>query len=135
VSQLEGLHCILVDESQFLSSGFVDHLRWIASALEIPVLCYGLRTDFQTHLFEGSKRLLELCDSLEEVKNTCQRCNKKAIFNMRTVNGRGTLDGPQILLGVNESYDPVCAECFEDELSLFRPPSVDAKSAEISITS
>lgn len=109
---LKTLSCILVDEAQFLHPDFIDHLREISRDMNIPVICYGLRTDFRTHLFPGSKRLLELSDSIEEIKNTCHYCNRKSIFNMRLVNGKGVVEGPQILLGAEESYLSVCANCY-----------------------
>lgn len=101
--------CILVDEAQFLSEIAVDELREIATLMNIPVICYGLRTDFQSRLFPGSKRLLEVSDSIEEVKNTCKKCNSKAVFNMRVVNGKQVRSGPQVLIGGDESYIPVCS--------------------------
>ena len=113
---LKGLHCILVDEAQFLTSAFVEHLRFIATHHEIPVICYGLRTDFQTRSFEGSLRLLELADLIEEIKSTCQDCNKKAVFNMRLVNGMAAKAGPKIQLGAEESYIPVCSKCYDQRL-------------------
>ena len=79
----EGLHCILVDECQFLSPCLVDQLRELTRAVNVPVIAYGLRTDFRTRLFEGSRRLLEVADSIEEVKTTCRFCNRKAVFNLR----------------------------------------------------
>ena len=110
---LEDLSCILVDEAQFLAPEFVDHLRAISRDHDIPVICYGLRTDFKTELFAGSKRLLELADALEEVKNTCHYCNKKAIFNARLIGGVIVSEGPQVLLGAEETYLPVCSKCYE----------------------
>lgn len=111
-SDLEGLSCLLVDESQFLNPDFVEHLRDIASDYDIPVICYGLRTDFRTELFAGSKRLLELCDAIDEIKNTCHFCNKKAIFNARLVDGIIVTEGPQVLLGAEETYLAVCPRCY-----------------------
>ena len=111
-AMLKPLSCILVDEAQFLAPRFIDHLRDISRDLNVPVICYGLRTDFKTQLFPGSKRLLELSDSIEEIKNTCHYCNRKSIFNMRLVNGKGTLQGPQILLGAEETYLSVCPTCY-----------------------
>lgn len=113
---LQGVHCILVDEAQFLSAELIEQLRTIATNLEIPVICYGLRTDFRRRLFEGSKRLLELADSVEEVKTTCNQCNKKAIYNLRLQNGVPTLDGDSIELGLEDKYVPVCAPCYESLL-------------------
>jgi thymidine kinase len=80
------------------------------------VICYGLRTDFRTESFPGSRRLLELADSIEEVKVTCQNCNRKAVFNMRIAAGTPTLDGAQVQLGAEEAYIPVCFTCWDAAL-------------------
>jgi thymidine kinase len=103
-----GLDCVLVDEAQFLSPGVIEDLRRITVDPGVPVICYGLRTDFQTKLFPGAQRLMELADRIEEVKVTCQYCAKKAICNLRFVNGTPTVVGPQIQLGADEHYAPVC---------------------------
>ena len=110
--QFEGIDCVLVDEAQFLSAAVVEQLRRLTLHPGLPVICYGLRSDFRTRLFEGSTRLLELADSIEEVKVTCQYCNRKAIFNMRLVDGRATIDGEQIQIGGDEAYVPVCHNCY-----------------------
>ncbi len=99
-----GTACILVDEAQFLASDHVDHLHELAHLENVPVICYGLRTDFKRQLFPGSKRLLELADSIEEVKTTCFYCNRKATFNQRRVPGDA-----QVLIGGDDVYRPVCA--------------------------
>lgn len=109
---LDGIHCVLVDEAQFLDPMFIDQLRWVSSSLNIPVICYGLRTDFRRHLFAGSRRLMEIADAIEEVKMTCAYCNRKAVFNLKFVNGNATLDGPSIELGAEEKYLPACAPCY-----------------------
>ena len=103
-----GLDCVLVDEAQFLSPSLIDDLRRITVDPGVPVICYGLRTDFRTKLFPGAQRLMELADRIEEVKVTCQYCAKKAICNLRFVNGTPTVVGPQIQLGADEHYAPVC---------------------------
>ena len=103
-----GLDCVLVDEAQFLSPQIIEDLRRITVDPGVPVICYGLRTDFRTKLFPGAQRLMELADGIEEVKVTCQYCQKKAICNLRFVNGTPTVDGPQIQLGADEQYAPVC---------------------------
>lgn len=113
-----GIDCVLVDEAQFLSAAIIDQLRALTHGGP-PVICYGLRTDFRTHLFEGSRRLLELADSIEEVKVTCQFCNRKAIFNLRLQDGRAELDGPQIELGGNDRYAPTCFGCYRARTGLF----------------
>jgi len=110
------LHCVLVDEAQFLSPRIIEQLRDLTRTQKVPVICYGLRTDFRTRLFPGSRRLLELADSIEEIKVTCQFCNRKAIFNMRLVDGVPTDQGEQIQLGSNETYAPVCHSCYVERL-------------------
>jgi thymidine kinase len=107
-SDFAGLDCILVDEAQFLSPRVVVDLRRITVDPGVPVICYGLRTDFRTKLFPGSQRLMELADRIEEVKVTCQYCDKKATCNMRMVDGVPVVEGPQIQLGAEEQYAPVC---------------------------
>jgi thymidine kinase len=108
------LDCILVDEAQFLAPGIIEDLRRITVDPGIPVICYGLRTDFRTRLFPGAQRLMELADRIEEVKVTCQYCAKKAICNLRFVNGAPTLAGPQIQLGADEHYAPVCWHHYDE---------------------
>ncbi len=115
-SYFADLDCVLVDEAQFLSPEVIEQLRALTRTHNVPVICYGLRTDFRTRLFPGSKRLLELADSIEEVKVTCQFCNRKAIFNMRLLDGQPVFEGEQIQIGGNESYVPVCHQCFEAKL-------------------
>ncbi|HEX5063508.1 MAG TPA: thymidine kinase [Kofleriaceae bacterium] len=102
------LDCVLVDEAQFLAPSIIEDLRRITVDPGVPVICYGLRTDFQTKLFPGAQRLMELADRIEEVKVTCQYCAKKAICNLRFVNGTPTVVGPQIQLGADEHYAPMC---------------------------
>ncbi len=99
-----GVACFLVDEAQFLPVGVVDELHDIAHVGNVPVICYGLRTDYRRQLFDASKRLLELADSIEEVKTTCFYCNRKATFNQRLVGGT-----EQVQLGGDDVYRPVCA--------------------------
>jgi len=104
----EEIHCLIVDEVQFLEPGHIDQFRRIATERKIPVICYGLRTDFQCKLFPGSRRLLEVADSIEELKTTCYYCNTKAIFNMRLSNGVPVFEGAQIELGADDKYVPAC---------------------------
>jgi thymidine kinase len=110
------LDCVLVDEAQFLSVKVIEQLRALTRTQNVPVICYGLRTDFRTRLFAGARRLFELADSIEEVKVTCQYCNRKAIFNMRIVDGQPTESGATIQLGGNESYAPTCHGCYVERL-------------------
>lgn len=116
--ELYGISCVLVDEVQFLDPSFIEQLRNVATHSDIPVICYGLRTDFTRKLFPGSQRLLELADTIEEIKSTCQYCNKKAVFNQRYINGNAVLEGPQVMLGAEESYLPVCASCYDKQAEL-----------------
>ncbi|MBU6383638.1 MAG: thymidine kinase [Verrucomicrobia bacterium] len=115
-----GISCILVDEAQFLSGKVIEEFRRIALEHDIPVLCYGLRTDFKSRLFEGSQRLLELADSIEEVKATCHYCNRKSIMNLKHVNGLATNEGPSVELGCEEKYFPTCYKCYRRELDKAR---------------
>lgn len=113
----EGIDCILVDEAQFLSAAVIEQLRDISIEKSVPIICYGLRTDFRSHLFEGSRRLMELADSIEEVKATCHFCNRKSIMNLKHVNGVATVDGPVIQLGAEESYYPACYNCYQSQVA------------------
>jgi thymidine kinase len=106
-AMFEGIDCVLVDEAQFLAPKVIEQLRLVTLELDIPVICYGLRTDFRTELFPGSARLMALADSIEEVKVTCQHCGRKAVFNVRHAGGIAVIDGEQIVLGEQE-YAPVC---------------------------
>ena len=109
----DGLHCVLVDEGQFLSPTMVERLRSITHKYNVPVIAYGLRTDFRTQLFPGSRRLMELADAIEEIKTTCMFCNRKAVFNLRHDSaGRALIDGPQVSLGAEANYSPVCHGCY-----------------------
>ena len=107
--------CLLVDEAQFLTSEQVDDLLRIAILEDVPVLAYGIRTDFLTVAFPGSRRLLEIAHSLEELKTIC-RCGRKAIFNARKVDGRFVFDGAQVAIdGVDVTYESLCAACYLQE--------------------
>ena len=109
--------CILVDEAQFLSNEFIEDLMLVTIELRVPVICYGLKTNFKGELFSGSKRLLELADALEEVKTTCNFCNRKATFNLRMIDGSPTLLGDEIKLGTEETYVPTCKVCYLKKLN------------------
>jgi thymidine kinase len=99
--------CIIVDEAQFLTRPQVELLTAIVDELNIPVIAYGLRADFQGNLFEGSHWLLAWADSIEEIKTVCW-CGKKATYNARICNGKVVKEGEQVLLGGNESYTALC---------------------------
>ena len=108
---LEPPKWILVDEAQFLTKQQVDNLSKIVDEYDINVICYGLRTDFTTNSFEGSKRLFEIADNIEEMKISCS-CGNKAIVNARFDDGELVLDGKQIVIGGDEMYIPLCRNCF-----------------------
>lgn len=104
---------ILVDETQFISPEEVDRLSDIVDFYNIPVLCYGLRTDFLNHLFPGSRRLMEIADVIEEVPTVCW-CGKRAQCNTRYANGKIVREGAQIMLGSNESYVALCRKHYKE---------------------
>ena len=107
--------CLLVDEAQFLTEGQVDDLLRIAILEGVPVLAYGIRTDFQTVAFPGSRRLLEVAHSLEELKTIC-RCGRKAVFNARKVGDDYIFDGDQVAIdGVDVEYESLCGKCYLEE--------------------
>ena len=120
------IHCVLVDEAQFLLPTQVDQLRVMTQLWRVPIICYGLRTDFRTNLFPGSKRLMEVCDSIEEVKTTCHYCNSKAVMNLKHVNGKADTEGPAVQLGAEEKYFPTCFKCYRQQLN-------DAGQAPVSV--
>ncbi|MEN9872787.1 MAG: hypothetical protein RL450_722 [Actinomycetota bacterium] len=104
--------CLLIDEAQFLTPDQVDQALELAVLDKVPVLAYGIRTDFQTKSFPGSRRLLEIAHSLEELKTIC-RCGRKAMFNGRVINGNFTFDGEQVAIdGDQVSYESLCASCY-----------------------
>ena len=107
------VNAILVDEAQFLSPEEVDALSDIVDFYEIPVLSYGLRTDFLNHLFPGSRRLMEIADVIEEVPTVCW-CGKRAQCNTRYSNGKIVREGAQIMLGSNESYVALCRKHYKE---------------------
>lgn len=104
--------CLLLDEAQFLTSEQVDQAMETAVIDRVPVLAYGIRTDFLTHGFPGSIRLLEIAHSLEELKTIC-RCGKKAMFNARLKNGEFVFDGDQVAIDGDEvTYESLCPSCY-----------------------
>lgn len=107
-------HCLLVDEAQFLTPKQVDELFWYATEHDIPVLAYGLRTDFQTVGFPGATRLLELAHELQELKTIC-RCGKKALLNGRKLAGKFIFEGDQVAIDgeQNIEYESLCASCYK----------------------
>lgn len=112
--KIKNTECILVDEVQFLTPKQIEELWYITKLLDIPVICFGLKSDFTSNSFPGSKRLLELCDSVKELETICS-CGKKARFNARKVNGKFVSTGEQnVIDGSCDSieYVPLCGKCY-----------------------
>lgn len=104
--------CVLVDEAQFLTPQQVDQLMELVLLDDVPVLAYGIRTDFRTESFPGSRRLLEIAHSLEELKTIC-RCGRKAVFNARRIGGDFVFDGDQVAIdGADVAYESLCGKCY-----------------------
>ena len=107
---------IIADEAQFFTPEQIDQLRPLVDEDDLPVLCFGLRTDFQTHFFPGARRLMELADSLTEIKTVCA-CGRKATVNARIDgSGRVVTEGAQVLLGGNDSYVAMCHKCWKKKI-------------------
>ncbi len=113
----EGKHDVIIaDEAQFFTGEQIEQLRALVDDEDLPVLCFGLRTDFLTHLFPGSQRLLELADSLTEIKTVCA-CGRKATVNARIdETGRVVTQGDQVFLGGNDSYIAMCHKCWKEKI-------------------
>lgn len=107
------IHCVLADEVQFFKAKQIDELFKVAVILNVPVICYGLRTDFQMEGFEGSERLLLLAHSLEELKTIC-KCGKKALVNGRKINGKFVFEGNQVAIDMEDDvqYESLCPQCY-----------------------
>lgn len=107
---------IIADECQFFSPSQIDDLRRIVDEFDVPVLCFGLRTDFQTKQFSGSRRLFEVADSITEIKTICE-CGRKAIVNARMdKDGNIITQGDQVFIGGNESYEAMCHKCWKKKI-------------------
>jgi thymidine kinase len=116
-SQLESLKWVIVDEAQFLTEEQVDQLSDVVDFLDINVMCFGLRTDFQSHLFPGSKRLFEIADDLEEIKSSCECGEKKSSINARfDENGEIITEGSQVEIGGNDKYKAICRKCWKNKI-------------------
>ena len=108
---------IIADEAQFFTPEQIDQLRYLVDADDLPVLCFGLRTDFLTHFFPGARRLMELADSITEIKTVCA-CGRKATVNARIdETGRIVTQGSQVFLGGNDSYMAMCHKCWKQKIA------------------
>ncbi|MBE6933399.1 MAG: thymidine kinase [Ruminococcaceae bacterium] len=110
-TRLGNCDAVICDECQFLTEEQIDQLRAIVNEYNVPVMCFGLRTDFQTRLFPGSRRLMELADCIEEIKTMCD-CGSKATVNARISDGYIVTEGAQVVLGGNDSYIAMCHRCY-----------------------
>ena len=107
---------IISDEAQFFTPSQIDQLRTLVDEKDLPVICFGLRTDFLTHFFPGAQRLMELADSITEIKTICA-CGRKATVNARIdAEGRIVTEGSQVMLGGNDSYHAMCHKCWKDRI-------------------
>ena len=117
-SEMSEADVIIADECQFFSPEQIDELRRIVDECSIPVLCFGLRTDFLSHLFPGSRRLFEVADSISEIKTICE-CGSKATVNARLdANMNVVTEGSQVMIGGNESYVAMCHKCWRERIKL-----------------
>ena len=110
-SKAGNCNIVIADECQFLTVAQIDQLREIANDFDIPVMCFGLRTDFQTKLFPGSMRLMEVADTIQEIRTICD-CGNKATVNARIIDGYIVTEGDQVLLGGNDAYIAMCHRCY-----------------------
>ena len=117
-SQFEVLKWVIIDECQFLTEAQVNQLSDAVDFLNVDVMCFGLRTDFQSHLFEGSKRLFEIADDIEEIKASCECGERKTSINARfDDNGEIVTEGSQVEIGGNERYKAICRKCWKDKIT------------------
>lgn len=116
-TQFEKLRWVIVDEAQFLTKEQVDQLSDVVDYLDVNVMCFGLRTDFQSNLFEGSKRLFEVADDIEEIKSSCECGERKACINARfDENGDIITEGSQVEIGGNDKYKAICRRCWKNKI-------------------
>ena len=116
-AQFLPLKWVLIDECQFLTEEQVDQLSDVVDFLDINVMCFGLRTDFKSKLFPGSKRLFEIADDIEEIKATCQCGDRKTSINARIdENGNIITEGSQVMIGGNETYKSLCRKCWKEKI-------------------
>ena len=116
VLKLDNIDCILVDEVQFMTKKQIKELWFIAKVNDIPVICYGLKTNFKGELFEGSKAIIEVADELEELITIC-KCGKRAKFNARLENGKYVKRGQEVAIdGIEAIYEPLCGKCYIEKV-------------------
>lgn len=118
--KLKNIDCILVDEVQFMSKDQIKELWIIAKIHNIPVICYGLKSNFKAELFEGSKHIIAFADELEELYTICS-CGKKARFNARIINGKYVMEGDVVAIdGIDATYEPLCGKCYIEKILKYK---------------
>lgn len=117
LTKYDDITCLIVDEAQFLTRIQVLELFYLVKRLDLPVICYGLKVNFKGELFEGSEALLEFADTLNELVAICS-CGRKARFNARKVNGQYVYEGDIVVIGADETYEPMCGNCFAEKVLL-----------------
>ena len=118
---LEGVDYIFVDEVQFMNPNQIKELWVIAKLENIPVICYGLKTNFKGELFEGSKTLIEVADKIDELQTICPECGKDAKFNARLVNGNYTISGDEVAIdGLDAEYKSLCGKCYIEKVLKYK---------------
>ena len=116
ILKLDNINCILVDEVQFITKEQIQELWIIAKKKNIPVICYGLKTNFKGELFEGTKALIEVADEIEELITIC-KCGKRAKFNARIENGKYVKIGKEVAIdGIEATYEPLCGKCYIEKV-------------------
>ena len=116
-AQFETLKWVIIDECQFLTEDQVNQLSDVVDFLDVSVMCFGLRTDFKSQLFPGSKRLFELADDIEEIKSTCECGDRKTSINARfDADGNIVTEGDQVVIGGNDMYKAICRKCWKDKI-------------------
>lgn len=131
-SEYPNVDCVLVDEAQFLTPAQADELSHVAAILDIPVICYGLRVNFrqQSGGFEGSTRLLQIAEDLQEIKTICD-CGRKATRSCRFLDGKLVVEGPDILIDDGKTkveYRPICSKCYYEKIAKSHPDQNNRKS-------
>lgn len=115
---LKDITCLLIDEAQFLTEIQVKELFVLSKVYDIKIICYGLKNDFKGNLFPGSQALFNYADNFEKLKSVCAspNCSNNASFNARKINNKYVYEGPQVLIGIDEAYDPLCTDCYIEKV-------------------
>ena len=119
IKETEDISCVLIDEIQFFTKKHIQQITDVVDILNIPVICYGLRSSYTLDIFDGSAYLMSICDEIQEIKTICSHCkNKKAIINARFENDKIVLEGNQVIIGGNNEYKPLCRKCYKNYIEI-----------------